>query len=76
MYFVICLAVRTRADRASKFRGMISQLNLVIKSGYAFTTAREMKYSLLDNTAVTNQLTTQWPDVANAVFRIVQNYDE
>jgi len=76
MYFVICLAVRTRADRASKFRGMISQLNLVIKSGYGFTTAREMKYSLLDNTAVTNQLTTQWPDVANAVFRIVQNYDE
>jgi len=28
------------------------------------------------NTAVTNKRTAQWPDVANAVFRIVQNHGE
>jgi len=35
-----------------------------------------MKYSLLDNTAVTKQSPAKWPDIANAVFRIVQNYGE
>jgi len=52
------------------------QLYLEIKSHCGFTTVREMKYSLLDNTAVTKQVTAKWPDIANAVFRIVKNYGE
>jgi len=30
----------------------------------------------IHNTSVTKNWTTKWPDIVNAVFRIVQNYDQ
>ena len=61
---VLIILLTSGADPASKFRWDFSyiwrfQLYLVIKSHYGSTTVREMKYSLLDNTAVTKQLTAK-----------------
>jgi len=45
-----------------------------VKAHYAFTTVREMKYT--SQHCCDKKWTANWPYIANAVFRIVQNHGE
>jgi len=71
--FVVRLDQSDRTE-SSKAKGAISVI-------FGYQVSQRLRYckrvwSILHNTAVTEQWTTKWPYIANAVIRMVKNHGE